>query len=171
MIPHSLEVRDVTVSNLTDYENPLKVTYTVEGTVGSWTGKRLVLPADIFVVNAKATFPHEKREIAVDFNYPRQVKDALRIVLPSNFTIEATPNAAKYTMPKLAAYAMSVEQSPTYFTTRREYDFGDFIVPTELYPQLRTFYSQFETNDQQSIVLKSTAAGPTTTASATPAAN
>jgi hypothetical protein len=71
----------------------------------------------------------------------------------------------------MAAYAMTVEPAPTSFTTRREYAFGDiYILPTE-YSDLRTFYSQFETNDQQSIVLKSTAAGTTTTASATPAAN
>jgi len=65
---------------------------------------------------------------------------------------------------------MTVEQSPTYFTTRREYDFGEvFVFPSE-YPQLRTFYSQFEANDQQSVVLKSTAA-PATTASNAPGAN
>jgi Domain of Unknown Function with PDB structure (DUF3857)/Transglutaminase-like superfamily len=170
IIPHTLEVKDVTVANVADYENPLKVTYTVEGTVGSWTGKRLVVPADIFFANEKATFPHDKRDIAVDFNYPRQVKDALRIILPSNFAIEATPSTAKFSLLKFAAYGMSVEQSPTYFTTRREYDLGEvFILPQE-YAQLRTFYNQFEANDQQSVVLKSTAA-PTTTASNSPAAN
>ncbi len=66
---------------------------------------------------------------------------------------------------------MTVESAPTSFTTRREYAFGDVIVlPTE-YTQLRTFYSQFETNDQQSIILKSTSAGPTTTASTSGTAN
>jgi hypothetical protein len=171
MLPHTLEVKDVSVSNLADYEQPLKVTYTVEGTVGSWTGKRLVVPADIFLVNHKATFPHEKREIAVDFNYPQYIRDALRINFPSNFSVEAAPPKAKYGFKQMAAYAMTVEPAPTSFTTRREYAFGDiYILPTE-YSDLRTFYSQFETNDQQSIVLKSTAAGTTTTASATPAAN
>ena len=170
LIPHTLEVKDVTVSNVADYENPLKVTYTVEGTLGTWTGKRLVLPADIFVANEKATFPNEKRDMAVDFNYPRQVRDALRIMLPGNFTIEATPSKANFGMPKVAAYGMTVEQSPTYFTTRREYDFGEVFVFANEYPQLRTFYSQFEANDQQSVVLKSTGV-PATTASNAPGAN
>ena len=170
-IPHTLEVKDVTVSNVADYENPLKVTYTVEGTLGSWTGKRLVLPADIFLVNHKATFPHEKRELAVDFEYPQWIRDALRINFPSNFSVEAAPNAAKYNFLKLAGYGMSVESAPTSFTTRREYIFADvFVLPPE-YSQLRTFYSQLETNDQQSIILKSTTAGPTATASNTPGAN
>ncbi len=171
LLPHSLEVKDVTVANLADYENPLKVTFTVEGTVGSWTGKRLVVPADLFLVNHKAAFPHEKREIAVDFEYPSQTRDALRVNFPSNFSVEAAPSAAKYSFPQRAAYGMTVDSTATNFTTRREYAFNDiYVLPAE-YPQLRTFYSQFETNDQQSIVLKSTLAGPTTTASSTPAAN
>jgi hypothetical protein len=171
LIPHTLEVKDVTVANVADYENPLRVTYTVEGSVGSWTGKRLVVPADIFFVNHKATFPHEKREIAVDFNYPQWVRDAVRINFPSNFSIEAAQPAARYGFEKLAAYGMSVESAPTSFTMRREYAFGDVVVlPTE-YTQLRTFYSQLETNDQQSIILKSAGGGTNTTASTSGTAN
>ena len=59
---------------------------------------------------------------------------------------------------------MTVESAPTSFTTRRDYAFGDVIVLPNEYSQLRTFYSQLETNDQQSIILKSTG-GATTTAS------
>jgi hypothetical protein len=170
IIPHTLEVKDVTVNGVADYENPLKVTFTVEGTVGSWTGKRLVVPADLFLVNHKATFPHEKRDIAVDFNYPSQTRDALRINFPPNFSVEAAPPNVKYDFKSYAGYGMTIESTATNFTTRRDYAFGEvYILPAE-YTQLRTFYSQFETNDQQSIVLKSTAPA-TTTASNTPGAN
>lgn len=171
MLPHSLEVKDVTVSDVDNYEQPLKVSYTVAGTAGSWTGKRLVLPADLFLANQKATFPHEKRDIAVDFHYPSRVLDALRINFPSNFSVEASPSAAKFSLAKEAAYGMNVVSAPNNFTTRREYDFGEvFILPTE-YTQLRSFYSQFETNDQQSIILKSATPVVATTASSTPSPN
>ena len=170
LIPGSLQVKDVTVSNVTEYEQPLKVTYTVEGALGSWTGKRLVLPADIFLSHEKATFPHEKRDIAVDFHYPSQVRDALRINFPANFTVEASPSAVKYSFKTEAGYRMTVDSAPTSFTTRRDYLFAEIYVLPPEYPQLRTFYSQFEANDQQSVVLKSTTAA-TTTASVAPAAN
>ena len=39
-----------------------------KGPLGSSTGKRVLLPGDIFDANAKPTFPHEKREIAVYFD-------------------------------------------------------------------------------------------------------
>lgn len=168
ILPHSLEIKDVSIANIADYENPLKVTFQVEGTLGSWTGKRLVLPIDLFLVNHKATFPHEKREIAVDFNYPQWNRDALRINFPSNFTIEAAPAAAKYNLEKLAAYGMNTESTATSFTTRREYIFADIYVLPPDYSKLRSFYSQLETNDQQSIILKSTAAATTTASNAAP---
>jgi hypothetical protein len=126
---------------------------------------------DLFLVNHKATFPHEKREIAVNFDYPQWIRDALRINFPASFSVEAAPPLARYSFKQLAAYGMSIESAPTSFTTRRDYVFGDILVlPTE-YPELRTFYSHLETNDQQSIILKTTATAPTTTASATPTAN
>jgi hypothetical protein len=58
---------------------------------------------------------------------------------------------------------MIVETTPTSVTTHRQYAFNDLYVLSAEYPELRTFYSQFETNDQQSVVLKATAT-PTTTA-------
>ncbi len=169
MIPHSLEVKDVTVANVADYEQPLKVTYNVEGGLGTVTGKRLLVPADIFLANQKATFPHDKREIAIDFHYPEHVVDAQRIIFPSSFSIEAVPSEAKFNFEKFGAYGMVVDQSPTYFTTHREYEFGEiFILPAD-YAQLRTFYSQLEANDQQPVILKS-AAPIATSASSTPGA-
>jgi hypothetical protein len=97
--------------------------------------------------------------------------DALRINFPANFTLEASPSAAKYSMEKMAAYGMNVQSAPASFTTRREYDFAEvFVLPTE-FPELRSFYSQFEANDQQSIILKSTAPAVATTAAGPPSAD
>ncbi len=169
MIPRTLEVRDVNVQGLTDPDHDLKVTYEVQGTLGTATGKRLLLPADIFLANEKATFPHDKRDVAVDFHYPQRIVDAQRINFPATFSVEAAPSNAKYNFAKYGGYGMTVEQAPTSFTTRREYVFGEVYVLPQDYPQLRTFYSQFEANDQQSVILKS--AAPITTASNAPAAN
>jgi hypothetical protein len=170
MIPKSLQVNDVTLSALDDYEQPLKATFKVSGTISTWTGKRLIVPADLFLTGSHASFPHEKRDLAVYFSYPKEVLDALRVDFPSSFSIEAAPSAAKFGMPGRAIYALAVAPAPTSFTTKRTYAFNDILVLPNDYPQLRSFFSQFETNDQQSIILKSTTA-PTTTASTTPAAN
>ena len=133
--------------------------------MGTVTGKRILMPADLFLSDSAATFPHEKRELAVYFHYPRIVQDALRVNFHEGFVVEAVPSTAKFSMPKTGMYTMDVVSTPTSFTTRRTYAFNDiFILPAE-YSQLRSFYSQFESNDQQSVVLKAAPAVTASTAS------
>lgn len=174
MLPKTLEVKVEAIKDLEDYEKPLSISYGVKGTMGTTAGKRLIVPADLFLSDEQATFPHEKREVAVYFEYPRVVQDALRINFRNGFVVEATPAAAKYDLPKTGAYTMEVTSTPTSFTTRRNYIFNDiFVLPPE-YPQLRGFYSKFESNDQGSVVLKADATAAAAgahpnTATATPA--
>ncbi len=49
MVPKSLQVKVDKIENLTEYEQPLKVSYEVTGTLGTHMGKRVILPSDIFL--------------------------------------------------------------------------------------------------------------------------
>jgi hypothetical protein len=168
MIPRTLEVKVSKIENLEDYEKPLLVTYDTTGTLGTATGKRTILPVDIFQAGESASFPHEKRQLAVYFHYAQMVQDALRINLPPNLTPEAVPDAGKFSIPKEALYSLTVTSTPKNFTTRREFAFNDIIVPVAEYPGLRAFYSQFEAKDQESVVLKPQTAESTATPAAAP---
>jgi hypothetical protein len=156
MVPKSLEVKVTDVSNVDVYESPLKASFTVTGSMGTPTGKRLVMPVDLFTAGESATFPQEKRDTAVYFNYAEYVEDALRVNFPAGFEVEATPAEGKFTIPKLATYDMTTTSTPTSFTTRRKFVIGDFLFMSADYGTLRGFYSQFEAKDQESVVLKST---------------
>ena len=153
-VPHSLEVKVGKIENLSDYEQPLKVSFDVTGTLGTPTGKRLVMPVDLFESGATATFSQEKRETAVDFQFPQAVNDALRVNFKQGFEVEALPKADKYSLDKRALYTVTVESAPTSFTTRRGFAMGDIIFLQKEYPGLRTFYSQMQTTDKESVVLK-----------------
>jgi hypothetical protein len=153
-LPKSLEVKVGTIENLNDYEKPLKVTYTVTGTLGTVTGKRLLMPADLFTAGNSATFPHEKREQAVYFEYPETVQDALRVNFKKGFAVEATPVADKYKFMDKEVYNLTVSADATSFTTLRNHLQGEAIVYTKDYAALRQFYSQFESKDKESVVLK-----------------
>lgn len=163
ILPKTLEVKVLEVKNLDSYEKPLEVAYEVKGTIGTPTGKRILMPADLFLSDTSATFPHEKRELAVYFHYPRMVQDALRINFHEGFVVEAVPTTAKFDLQKTGTYSMAVTSTPTSFTTRRTFAFNNIFVLPPDYGQLRGFYSQFESNDQQNVVLK---AAPAVTASA-----
>jgi hypothetical protein len=168
MLPKSLEVKVGTIEGIDDYEKPLKVTYSVTGTLGAPTGKRLVLPADLFEAGAVASFPHATRKSAVYFHYAQAVQDALRINLPPEFTVEAAPAGGKFSFPQRALYDITVDSTAANFTTRRLYVQGDIMYAPADYAELRTFYSQLESKDQESVVLKAApaeAAGTTAAAS------
>jgi hypothetical protein len=155
-LPKTLEVEVKEIKNLDDYEKPFSVSYGVKGTLGSATGKRLLMPVDLFRVGEAATFTQEKRELAVYFDYPQSMQDALRINFAKGFEVEALPDEAKLNLQDRALYHLSVTSTPTSFTTRRNYIRGDILYMPKDYAALRTFYSQFEGKDQESVVLKVT---------------
>jgi hypothetical protein len=142
MLPKTLEVKVGEIENLTDYEQPLIVNYSVKGTIGVFTGKRLVLPADIFEVGANATFPHEKRELAVYFRYSQVTLDAMRIHFAKGFEVEAVPDSAKFTYVDREAYTLGVTKDDTSYTTRRNHIRNEVIVPATDYDALRKYYAQ-----------------------------
>jgi hypothetical protein len=154
MVPKSLQVKVNKIENLTEYEQPLKVSYDVTGTLGTHTGKRVILPSDIFLTGESATFTDEKRQQAVYFPYPRYLQDAMRLNLPNTVSVEALPNTVRYDFPNAELYTLSVVGDPTGFTTRRDHVQSELLVLPKGYDGLRQYYAQFESKDQESVVLK-----------------
>ncbi len=160
MVPRSLELEISNIKNLTDYDAPLGVTYQVKGSLGAATGKRVLLPTDIFLTDKPATFQHEKRQLAVYFHYPQVLQDAIRVNFPKEFAVEAVPASSKLKFSEQGAYSIDVASAPNNVTVRRDFLFNSVVVPAPEYGDLRSFYSQLESKDQESIVLK--LAGPAT---------
>ena len=154
IMPKGMEVKVSGIENLEDYEKPLTVSYNVKGAIASATGKRLILPGDIFETNAKPTFPHEKREESVFFEYPRVVVDTVRVNFPASLAVESLPAGEQLPLQNYAVYIRKTENTATAFTTHREYDLGNIYFKPEQYADLRAFYNKFETNDQEPVVLK-----------------
>jgi hypothetical protein len=157
LMPNGMDVKVSGIENIEDYEQPLIVHYEVKGPIASSTGKRLLVPSDIFEVNAKPTFLHEKREQPILFPYAHTVQDAVRVNYPASLALESAPASEHMPFEKLAIYGLKTESTPTSFTVRREFDLGTTLFTRDDYPNLRAFYNKFETKDQESVVLKVTA--------------
>jgi hypothetical protein len=153
-LPKSLEVSVTDIKDIDDYEKPLSVDYKVKGTLGTPTGKRLLLPVDVFLTQEKPAFPHEKRELAVYFHYPEVVKDAMRINYPKNMSLEASPASSTLGIQGSTTYTMTVTPAPNNVTSRRTLAYNTILYKPSDYTGLRTFYNQFEAKDQENIVLK-----------------
>jgi hypothetical protein len=94
-------------------------------------------------------------------------QDAVRVKFPPTLTLESLPSTEKFNLEKNAIYSMSAESTPTSYTVRRNYSLGEIIFVAKQYADLRTFYSKFETKDQETVVLTSAPAP----AKATPTGN
>jgi transglutaminase-like putative cysteine protease len=154
LMPSGMEVKVTSIDNLEDYEKPLSVSYNVKGAIASSTGKRLILPGDIFETNSKPTFPHAKREEPVVYDYPHSVLDAVRVTFPASLGLESLPAGEQFPLQKFAVYVLKTETTPTSYLVRREFDLSNIFYKTEEYPDLRAFYNKFETKDQEPVVLK-----------------
>jgi Domain of Unknown Function with PDB structure (DUF3857)/Transglutaminase-like superfamily len=160
LLPGGMDIKVTTLENLENYEQPLTANFEVKGAIGSPTGKRLLIPSDVFQANEKPTFPHEKRQSPVFFEYANVVQDGVRINFPSNFSVESLPAGTQISFKTFAVYVLKTESTPTNVTIRREMDLGNLFYKTEEYPDLRAFYNQLETKDQEPLVLKAAASAP-----------
>ncbi len=158
LLPSGMEVKVTSISKVADYEQPLVADFTVKGNIGSSTGKRLLLPANVFQVNAKPTFTHEKRDVAVAFDYSYDNKDAVRITFPTSLAVESLPASESYQYLKTSAYAFKAESTPTSVLFRRELALADILFPPEEYQALKSYYGKFETKDQENLVLRAAGA-------------
>jgi hypothetical protein len=165
MLPSGVDVKLVQVTNLADYDKPLKATFEIKGPVGSSTGKRLLVPADLFEVNTKPKFPAAKRENPVDLHYTRQVQDVMRLTLPDGLTIESTPEDDKQFFANKALFEVKATRAAGTVTSYRTMMLAMPMFLTDDYEGLRGFYNKLDAKDQETIVLTrapATAAGDAT---------
>lgn len=154
LLANGMEIKVVGYQNADDYEQPFIVSYEVKGRIGSSTGKRLLVPSDIFEANSRPIFAHEKREALIAFEYANTVLDAVRVTYPRNLSVESVPVSDQLQLQKFAVYALKTESTPSSFTVHREFDLGTILYKVEEYSDLRGFYTKFETKDQEPVVLK-----------------
>lgn len=154
MLPGSVDVKLMSIGKLDEYEEPLTVSFAVSGPIGSTTGKRLLVPGDIFESNAKATFAGDKRDLAIWFSYRYGARDVVRIALPAGYQIESVPPDGVVKAAKVGGYSLKASSDSNSVTVRRDLFLTDIFFAQDKYADLRAFYNQFETKDQEPVVVK-----------------
>jgi hypothetical protein len=162
MLPANTEVKVNGIENLTNPDQPLKVSYEIKGPIGSSTGKRLLVPANLFEFNAKPRFPHATREVTIDMHYPSTTADAVRFRLPAGIAVESFPKTEEEKLASkdasLAYFKTDSKTVANTITLYRNVVMGQtFLYATE-YPDIKSFYGKLEAKDQESLVLTHAAA-------------
>jgi transglutaminase-like putative cysteine protease len=158
MLPGGMDIKVVSVQNLTDPDKPLAVNYKVTGPVGNPTGKRLFVPANLFETNSKPIFTKAKRELFVDMHYADQVQDAVRYKYPAGIVVESAPAADEVVMKNSAVFSVRNQQAESSITLYRNLTIGKVYFSPEEYPDLHAFYAKVDGKLQDTLVLTHDAA-------------
>jgi hypothetical protein len=143
--------------NLTNGEDSLMAIVNVSGSLGTQTGKRVMLPSGFFEAREKPLFPQQKRENAIDLLYPYVVNDQVKVKLAPGLAIESVPANAKIPFGQFALYQAIYKSDSATYTQVRQLAVGSPIYKAEAYPQLRDFFQKSGAQDQEQVILKRSA--------------
>jgi hypothetical protein len=138
---------------LTAYESDLVATFKLSGVLGSFTGKRLILPGLLFEARGRHPFVEETREVPVDLHYATRENDEVTYHLPSGMSLDSMPKDPQIEWTSRIKLSMKVTQADTTVTIKRTFDRASALVDPSLYSTLRYIYQRISTADQQQIVM------------------
>jgi len=118
----------------------------------SSTGKRLLVPENLFETRGRQPFAHGDRKHPVYFAYPYIDIDETHITFPATFHLETITD----TQPAQTAYSIyKVAHSTTGNTVNisRDFAMGGMAFQQKDYDELRKFYAAVATGDSESLVL------------------
>jgi hypothetical protein len=157
--PPGVEVKLDHFIGLTDPDHLLMAVLKVEGTLGTSTGHRVLLPANFFVPNSYRLFSEQTRETPVDLRYPITRKDTLNLTLPAGFKVESLPKDGDLSLPKCAAYTARYGQKESVLTSSRTFVLAVSLYAPQEYNGLRDFYQKMTAKDEEQAVLTVAQAG------------
>lgn len=157
-VPESVQLKTTQMTGLTDVSGPLVAMVDVSGSLGTATGKRIILPSAFFEARVPLWFAAGTRENPVDLHYPYAMRDQVKIALGPGLSVESVPTNAQIPFPKNADYIAKYGAMGTMYQQARLLALGNTVYSKDEYPQLREFFQKASAQDQQVVVLERTAA-------------
>jgi hypothetical protein len=159
MVPDGIAAHLDHFVGMDDPETNLVAQIKAEGTLGTATGKRLMLPGFLFETRARHPFVDQaKREEPVDMHYGEQVNDQVTYRLPAGLAVEGAPQDGKISWPMHAILITKTVPSPDRIVVARSMARAFTFALASEYQDLRGFYQKVSASDQQQLVLTASAA-------------
>ena len=135
---------------LDDPDTNLMAMVKVEGTLGTATAKRLLIPGFFFESRGSSPFvAQEKRLSPIDMRYADQVQDRIEYHLPEGLKVEGAPADNVIAWKPNAVLEVKVTQAPGQVTVMRTFSRGFTLLKADQYQDLRGFYQKVAASDQQ----------------------
>jgi hypothetical protein len=155
-VPEGVEAH---IDHFLGIDNPevnLMAVIKVEGTLGTATSKRLLLPGFFFESRGRQPFvAQEKRLQPVDMEYGDQTTDEIVYHLPAGLAVEGVPQDASIPWAGHAVCIAKTVTAPGQITVVRKLARAFTQAKAAEYQDLRGFYQKVAAADQQQIVLTS----------------
>jgi hypothetical protein len=151
---------EVGLSKVPQWENaeaPFAAEFKVSFPLAVNAGKRWILQPHVMQVNQKARFASSSRTDSVYFDYPSREIDEVHITLPAGFEVESLPpNDAVRTEFSLYRTNQKQEASNSILSSR-DLAMAGLAFPATMYKDLKGFYDQVKTADDQQLILRAAA--------------
>jgi uncharacterized protein DUF3857/transglutaminase superfamily protein len=126
----------------------------VEGTLGTATAKRLMLPGLFFDTHEHQPFvDEEKRLEPVDMHFAERVSDQVTYHLPPGMTVEGAPQDSNVAWPAHAVFVIKSRSDSGQIIIADSLANAFAQVKAEEYQDLRSFYQKVAAAAQQELVL------------------
>jgi len=153
-VPEGVEAHLDHFLGLDDPESSLMAVIKVQGSLGTATSKRLLLPGFFFATRVTHPFVDQDNRLEpVDMHYGEQITDQVAYHLPTGFSVEGAPQDARFQWPDHALFITKTVPAPAQFTVARAFTRAFTFAKPEEYQDLRGFYQKVAAADQQQLVL------------------
>jgi hypothetical protein len=147
----------VQLDKATGWEEPdaqLKANFIVEiPSYASNTGKRMLVPTNMFQTRSRQPFVHGDRKHPIYFNYPYYEMDDTQITFPSAFHMESLADEGTPVKTEYSLYKVKHNVAGNTVTISRDFAMAGIGFQQKDYPELRKFYSDVNARDSEQLVL------------------
>jgi hypothetical protein len=131
----------------------------VEGTVkfssfASSVGRRILIPATIFLAPQNKAFQSAIRRNAVYFRFPNEEIDDVKFQGPPGYKIETLPAPKAIQSGPVVSYEILLSQQGSEAEVKRHLVINGLMFSVAYYASLRSFFNMVKSNDELQIVLQ-----------------
>lgn len=153
MLPPGASVEQMQATGWDSTEAQLSATFKVDiPSFASSTGKRLLVPSNLFQGAVTQPFAHGERTQPVYFNYPYYAIDDVKITFPSGMRVENLPQNQPVKT-DFSFYRVQRSNDSNSFSVNRNFAIGGIAFVEQDYPALKKFFDGVSTSDSESVVL------------------
>ncbi len=156
VLPAGALVQLDSTANWDDGEAQLTANFSVDiPSYASITGKRMLVPSNLFQAHSGQPFANGERKNPVYFNYPYYSMDETQITFPAAFHMEDLPKVEPIRT-DYSLYKLQHSANGNSVTISRDFAMAEIAFKQNEYADLRKFYAGVSTGDSQSLVLTAT---------------